>query len=362
MAQAQYELVKPSELLPADRTAWREFVAADPALGSPYFALEFAECCEEARDDTRVVIKRRGGQACAFLPLQVGKLGYARPLAGPLGDVHGVIAAPGEEFDVSEALVCVRIPVFNFDSVLASQTCFADATTHRDGSWVMNLSKGFDAWRAERKSASPRAVKNLDMRRRRMERFEGGYRFVMDDRRSDVFETMVSWKRAQYQRTGVFDVFSVGWTSRLLKAILRREGDHFCGLISTLSIGDRIAALHVGMASDRVCHYWFPAYDTDFGRLSPGILMIEEMAKVAAVMGHEALELGPGDYQFKRDLASYQLGLGSGYIVSPSLLGMARQATRALIHAAEGAPLGPFSTFPGRAMRKVDRLVSFHAA
>ena len=49
MRQAEYSLKKPSELTLAERAAWREFVAADPALGSPYFALEFAQCCEEAR-------------------------------------------------------------------------------------------------------------------------------------------------------------------------------------------------------------------------------------------------------------------------------------------------------------------------
>lgn len=362
MGQGQFELVKPSGLSELDRASWRDFLASNPALGSPYFALEFAECCEEARADTRVLVKRRKGQAAAFLPLHVGRVGYARPLAGPLGDVQGIIAPVDEVFDLVEALSAVRLPVFNFESVLASQHSFHPHTQSTDGSWMMDLSNGFDAWRAERKSAMPKAVKNLDVRRRRMDRYEGGHSFVIDDRREGILDTMIAWKREQYRRTGVFDVFSVGWTRKLLEAVLRRQSDRFCGLVSTLSIEGRIAALHVGMASDRICHYWFPACDIDFGRVSPGLLMIEEMAKIAASIGHEALELGPGDYGFKRDLSSYQVGLSRGYATSTSLLGFARSASHSLVEAAEGAPLGALSALPGKAMRKLDRLASFYAS
>ena len=75
-------LEKPSTLSSAERAAWRAFAAENPALASPYFTLDFAECCEEARNDTRVIVVRRGGRIEAFLPLQAGKFGYARPLAG----------------------------------------------------------------------------------------------------------------------------------------------------------------------------------------------------------------------------------------------------------------------------------------
>lgn len=362
MRQAEYSLKKPSELTLAERAAWREFVAADPALGSPYFALEFAQCCEEARSDTRVLVEYRLGMPVAFLAMHVGRIGYARPLAGPLGDVQGAICEPGHVLDVPGALQDLHVPVFNFESVLSSQASFKSSLTSRTGSWTLDLSDGFEAWRSARKSVVPKAIKNLDMRRRRMEKFDGGYSFVMADKRPEAFETMIEWKRSQYQRTKVFDVFSVQWTRRLLEAVLRREGDYFTGLMSTLNIGGEIAAVHVGMASDRVCHYWFPAYSADFGRLSPGLLMIEEMARVSASMGHHSLELGPGNYSFKAELASYQTGLSAGYTIAPSFIGRARQAARLVVERAEAAPLGRLSQWPGKAMRKVDRLVSFHAA
>lgn len=362
MAQLSFALEKPSELTASERAAWREFIAANPALGSPYFALEFAECCEEARADTRVLVQRRAGMAEAFLPLHVGRIGYARPLGGPLGDVQGVILAPGTGFDLNQALRAVGLPVFNFENALMSQSTFREHARHCDGSWIMDLSEGYEAWREARKAVSAKPLRNLESRRRRLEAIEEGHRYVLDDRREGALEMMIAWKRAQYRRTGVFDVFSVAWTRDLLAAILRRQSDDFSGLISSLWVGERMIAIHVGMASARLCHYWFPAYDPDFARLSPGMLMIDEMARTAAGFGHLGIELGPGDFQFKRDLGSYQVGLASGFAAMPSLLGMARKTCARVTEADADRPATGLAALPGKAIRKLDRLAAYHAA
>jgi CelD/BcsL family acetyltransferase involved in cellulose biosynthesis len=120
-------------------------------------------------------------------------------------------------------------------------------------------------------------------------------------------------------------------------------------------------SVHIGMESDRLSHYWFPAYHADFARLSAGVLLLTEAARSAAAKGHLALELGPGDFQFKRDLSSYQIGLARGCIANPSLVTAARSAGLALERAAEAAPLGPVSAWPGKLMRKIDRLSGFNA-
>lgn len=355
-------LKRPSDLLPAEREAWYAFLDADPALASPYFALEFAECCEEARDDTRVAVIRTGGQIRGFLPMQTGKVGYARPLAGPLGDVQGLIAEPGHDIALADVLAAAGIPVFDFHSALCSQASFARHAHHRDGSWIIDVSDGFDAWLERRKEVAPKFVRNIAMRERRLAQVEGGFNFVMADERPEALETMIRWKSVQYQQTKVFDVFSVEWPRRLLEAILRRQSDRFSGVCSSLNINGEIAAVHVGMASDRMCHFWFPAFNRDFGRMSPGLLLLVEMAKTAAQLGHTGVELGPGEYGFKRDISSYQVGLATGFVASSSLLGMARHASAAMVRAIEAAPIGPPAQWPGKAMRKLDRIAGFYAA
>ena len=362
MARMDVSLKRPSELTPLEREAWDAFVDADPRLASPYFERGFAECCEEARGDTRVLVARRQNAVKAFLPLQTGKIGYARPLGGPLGDVHGLIAEPGLSVDPAALLGAGGVPLFDFHSALASQSCWGAAANSRDGSWVMDTSKGFEAWEEERTSTEAKAMRNLRMRRRRLEKAEGGFEFRMDDDRPDAYAAMVQWKRAQYRRTKVFDVFSVSWTDALLKAVLNRRSDRFSGLCSTLNVGGRIAAVHVGMASGRMCNFWFPAYDAEFGRMSPGLLLLVEMARSAGAAGHYGVELGPGSYPFKKELASYQIGIASGFVAAPSLMGMARRGAAWASRKVEAAPLGAPSRWPGKAMRKLDRLAGFYAA
>ncbi|RKQ95491.1 GNAT family N-acetyltransferase [Maricaulis maris] len=356
----QVDLKKPSELTGAERGAWRAFLAAEPSLASPYFALEFAECCEEARDDTRVLVVREQGAVVGFLPLQTGQFGFARGLAGPLGDVQGVIAPHSNRPDPAGWLAAAGIPVFSFHSALASQPGFAEAARDRpDGSWVIDVADGFDAWHAGRKSVNAKAMRNIATRFRRLGEVDGGHSFVMADYRPDVFETMVRLKRDQYRRTGVFDVFSVGWTGRLLKAILRRQSDHFSGVCSSLRVGGEIVAVHVGMASDRLCHYWFPAYEPDHSRLSPGVLLLVEMVRTAAAIGHVGIELGPGDYGFKKDLASSQTGLVGGRFTTRSVRGGLARVSRNCADACIQAPLGPLGRIPDKGLRKLDRLAGF---
>lgn len=357
----QVDCRKPSELTDAERGAWRAFVQAEATLASPYFALEFAECCEEARDDTRVLVVREHGAITGFLPFQAGRLGFARPLAGPLGDAQGVIAPQPATADPAAWLALAGIPVFDFHSALASQRGFADVADTPDGSWMMDLTDGFDAWQAHRKSVNAKAMRNIATRFRRLEAHEESHSFVMADYQDDVFETMVRLKRAQYHRTGVFDVFSVGWTGRLLKAILRRKGDYFSGVSSSLRVGDRIIAVHVGMASDRLCHYWFPAYEPDHSGLSPGVLLLVEMARIAAAMGHLGVELGPGDYGFKKDLSSSQVGLVGGRFTTRSLRGALARSSHAFAESCARAPLGPAGRLPERALRKIGRVTGFRA-
>ncbi|MCR9267898.1 MAG: GNAT family N-acetyltransferase [Alphaproteobacteria bacterium] len=358
----QVELKKPSALTTAEREAWRAFTDADPALGSPYFTYEFAECCEEARSDTRVLVMRDAGAIKAFLPIQTGHFGYARPLAGPLGDVQGVIAEPDWPVDLAAALKAAHIPVFDFHAALASQPAFREHTDSTEGSWMIDLSDGFDAWYENRKSVEAKAMRNVRTRYNRLEKISDDHAFVMADNRPEALEAMIAWKRAQYAETGVFDVFSVAWTRRLLQAVLKRESDHFSGMCSTLQIDGKIAAVHVGMSSHRQCQFWFPAFDRDYNQVSPGLLMLVETARTCASLGLSAIELGPGDFRFKKDLSSYQIGIAAGHFSNPSVMGLLRDGSAALVRRLDGEPQSALSRLTGKAMRKIDRLAGFYAA
>ena len=354
-------LTKPSELSVAERDAWIAFTDGDPALASPYFRLEFAECCEEVRSDTRVLVVRERGQIAGFLPMQMGKVGYARPIAGPLSDVQGVIAEPDRTVDLKAWLRAGGVPLFEFHSALGLQPCWSAFSNMSDGSWIIDVARGYDAFEQARSEAEPKAFRNIRARRRKLEEMEGGFEFRMDDDRPEAFSAMIDWKREQYRRTGVFDVFSVAWTRDLLAAVLNKQSDRFRGVCSTLNIDGRIAAVHVGMTSEARCHYWFPAYDPDFNKVSPGLLLLLEKIRFASEAGRASVELGPGDYDFKRNLGSWQVPLAQGCILTASAPATLRSAARSLAGAIEKAPFGKIASLPRRALRRADKLASFYA-
>lgn len=350
--------VKPIDLSRAEREAWQSFVDADPALASPYFSLGFLDAVSAARRDTRVLVARQRGTVRAFLPLHAGLMGHARPLAGPLGDHHGLIAAPGIDLDLGEMLKAGAVGLFSFYGALGGQAPFRSHALQRDGSWVIDLSAGYDAFVEARATIDAKVFRNLRARRRKLESAEGGFEFRIQDDRPDVLQTALAWKSAQYRRTGVFDAFSVRWTVDLLNSIKADD----CRLqVSSLEIGGRLAAVHVGMRTDRVLHYWFPVYDPEFSGFGPGLALLMDICQAMAKEGVAEVHLGPGDYEFKAQLASWQIGLVSGFAGQGAPLAVQR-AARALEQGAERLPIGPMARLPGKAFRRIDLLAGFHAA
>ncbi len=344
------------------RAIWRSFQSADPALASPYFSLGFLDALGAARRDTQVAIIRQNGVVTGFLPFHKGGMGHARPLGGPLSDHHGFIAAPGADFALAEVLKGAGIGALDFHGALGSQRAFARHARETDGSWVMDLSQGFDAYIASRTAMEPKAFRNLRARRRKLDEVAQGFTVRINDSRPHVLETAIRWKSAQYRRTGHFDVFSVGWTNQLIRNLVSGGLDNASGLVSSLEIGGELAAIHVGMRSQHVLHYWFPVYDPAFSGFGPGLALLMEIAETLSHDGVSEIHLGPGEYSFKAELSSWQFPLMAGYAAAPSLAGAARQFAERVERTAERLPLGALSELPGKAFRRIDRHAAFRAA
>lgn len=342
-----------------EREAWSALQEGDPLLASPYFSLGYLDAMASARDDVRVIVKRQNGAPVAFLPLQRGLLGHARPLGGPLGDHHGAIGDVGGGNGLTQMLRKAGIGVFDFHGALAAQRAFADHARSQDGSWVIDLSKGYDAFIEERSAVEPKAFRNLRARRRKLD--EAGARLRVHDDRPGVLETALSWKSEQYVTTGHFDVFSVDWTRTLISNLMRTQGSDCRGLVSSLEIGGELAAVHVGMRSDRVLHYWFPVYDPRFSKFGPGLALLLELCRALSTDGVEEVHLGPGAYEFKAQLAAWQIPLAQGYAGSGAVATVRRLA-EAVETGSERLPLGRFSTWPGKAFRRIDRMAGFRPA
>ena len=84
------------------------------------------------------------------------------------------------------------------------------------------------------------------------------------------------------------------------------------------------------------------------------------MLRWGAEKGVRELDLGPGDYRFKLQLANSARPVRHGFVGRVSAAAAFRDAQYRLRTAAEALPLGRVSQLPGKAMRRVDLWRGLH--
>ncbi len=124
----------------------------------------------------------------------------------------------------------------------------------------------------------------------------------------------MTWKSAQHQRTGVLEIFRHDWVVALLERIRTTQTPQFSGVLSALYVADRLAAIHLGIRNVRALHIWFPAFERAYEKYSPGLILLVELAKAAASMGIERIDLGKGSERYKASFKSGTLPLAEGSV------------------------------------------------
>ena len=357
------ELKRPDALSRAEREAWIAIQAKDSQFASPYFALGFFDAVAAVRGDVRVIVRTTNGAPDLFLPLQQDAFGHARPLAGPLGDHPVMIAAPDVAVDLQRLLRDAGVQVFDFFGWMGPRVRMgARRGDYCDGSWVVDLGAGFDAFKARQKKIGGNTFRTIFAARRKLREAGHEVRFTFDDRRPQALEQLFAWKSDQYNATGHFDVFSKGWTQDLIRnlsAKKRQEGVR--GLLSSLEVDGRIAAVHFGILGDRALHYWFPAYDAKLAKMAPGNALLDHLLEALCDHGVDEVHLGPGEYRYKSALGSWQIPLSRGYVATDGPIAVLRRIAGVLEKRAAALPLGPIARLPGKAFRRIDLIAGFRA-
>lgn len=357
MANAyEIEVLRPLELS-AQRTArWGELQQLAPELDSPFLSPGWARAVEQTQGSRgpRVAVVTEAGRDVGFLP--AGCLGEtALPVGAPMCDYQGLIAEPGAAVDPKALVNAMGVARFDFSHMLASDAAFAPYARSRTTSHVVDVSDGYCAYVAARKAAGVGLIKDCERKRRRAEREVGEPSFSAFSRSDAAFETLIDWKRAQLRTTGQTDIFTAGWTLSLLKLLFESRDPEFGGALFTLHFGDRLAAAHLHLRSRKTIHAWIIAHDPELERHSPGLLLFQDILRWMDETPFSRLDLGPGDYRFKRELANRQVAICDGFVGLPSTAAFARAAAYEVRRAVEALPLGPVSELPGKAMRRLDQ-------
>jgi CelD/BcsL family acetyltransferase involved in cellulose biosynthesis len=327
------DLVRPLDLGHDDITTWTR-LQGDGPLASPFLSPHWSRAVARAKgpdaERARVAIVREGGEAKGFMAARVGRV-TAMPVGAPMCDYQGLVAADDLVVEPRRLVTAMGVQRMDFTSLMIEAPGFAGCARGRAVSHVLDISKGYDAYAADRQAAGTDILKDCAKKRRKLERELGEVVFTAESRSLHDFDALIAWKRAQYAH----------------EPALR-------GVMFTLHVAGKLAAVHYALCTPKIAHAWFIAHDDAMQRYSPGVILITEVLRWAAERGMAELDLGPGDYRFKVSLANRQREVGHGFVGRLAPATLMRAAQYEVRRTAEALPLGRFSALPGKAMRRMD--------
>lgn len=354
----QIDLIRPDELTAEHAALWAAWQAADPTLDTAFLAPEWVRAVEFAHrgapSHLGVAVLHEAGEVRGFLALKFGAV-TALPAGAPMCDYQGLVMQPGATIAPRELVAELGLHRLDFTHWIADQAAFAPHMRGVCRSHIIDVSDGYAAYEAERRAAGTGVLKDIDKKRRKVERELGEVRFTAVSRASADFDQLIAWKRDQLRRTRQTDIFAPAWTRTLLGDLFESRDPDFGGALFTLHIEGKLAAAQFNLRARHGLHCWIIAHDPDLERYSPGMLIFQDIVRWMEVTPYRRLDLGPGDVRFKLQMANAGREVGHGFVGVPSPATLVRTAAYRVRQAAESLPLGRVSGLPGKAMRRMDQ-------
>jgi CelD/BcsL family acetyltransferase involved in cellulose biosynthesis len=307
---------------------WGALQQSNPDFQNPCFSPEFTRAVAAARKDVEIGIIEESGEIVAIFPFQRKAAGRGIPVGGIVSDYQGLICRPGFSCDPRELLKACGLISWDFDRLLATQKLFKPFHKLCEPSALIDLSQGYEAYVAERRAGGTEQIKKCMNLMRRLELEIGPIRFVPHSPDPAEVAKVLAWKSRQYRKTGWKDIFAQKWGRSLVEQIHATQSESFAGMLSLLYAGNNLVAGHFGMRSRTVWHYWFPAYDPQFAKYSPGLILLLKMAQHAPEIGLRAIDLGTGLTLYKRRLMNASISVAEGSVERASLLSILRRTRR----------------------------------
>jgi CelD/BcsL family acetyltransferase involved in cellulose biosynthesis len=346
-------VVRPAELGSTELALWRTMQRSSTQLRNPFLSPEFMLAVGNARTTARVGVLTEGSRIVGFFPHERRGRFLGTAIGMGISDCQALVHTPGLEWDARELVRACRLPVWEFNHLIAAQPAFAPYHRRLHGSPIMDLAGGYPEY-VRARSKETNAIKSLARKVRKLEREVGELRFELHSTDPAALRKLMQWKSAQYRRTRARDQFATSWVGQVVAELVPTSTAECTGTLSVLHAGDQLVAAHFGLRGSDVLSYWFPAYDPAFARFSTGLILLLRMAEAAASQGVRSVDLGRGQQRYKDELASYELMVAEGQ-VGISRPAIAVRRTRAAIHSGASQLLQNRSLRPVRDLAKLVR-------
>lgn len=297
---AAYRMVTWEELTPALIDRWLELTTSNAALDSPYFHPGFTAAVAATSPGIHVVLgEDASGAVTSFLPVALERRA-ARPAGSPAADFQGPVCAPGTDFDIGAAVRSCGLTSLRFDHLRDGLAGFEPWIQEREVSPYLEVEGGIDGYLTRASKSGKDKVSEARRLTRKAEREHGAIRFVADAVDADLLDATIELKRRQYATTGARDYFADRSHVALLHQLMHTREAGFGGQLSAVYTGESLLAVHFGIRSGSVLHWWFPVYNPEFSRLSPGWVLLRAVIDAAPELGITRIDLGRGLDDYKR--------------------------------------------------------------
>ena len=331
-------LLAPDQLSMADCRRWEQIRASRPEFRVPFFALRFTECVHKARGDVEVAVVRRGDETIGFLPFhRIGNL--AVPVGRFLNDAHNVIAAHPGEIDWAWLLRQCNVKAFDVHALVGHEqeveTQFRLGTINAFSADLGDDSVAY----LKRLGKAHKTIGRQPQKTRKLDREVGPVRMEFDCPDFALVEKAIAWKRDQYRRTHILDLFTPDWTIDLIRHLHEQDVDGLRGILSVLWAGDRPVAAHYGMIEGGLLHYWFPSYDPAYSQYSPGTGLFRQIVHDGTINGLDFVDMGYGEQPYKLKQTDVTSSVAFGSLTESRLHLHIRQAEASAISLIKRMPM-----------------------
>lgn len=326
------DLIRPKDLMPADRRAWEAFAGTRPEWQSPLLRPAFTDAVAKVRDDVWVLVLREGANAIGFLPHHRRSNGFARPVGAPYSDYTALIHAPDADMSIEDAMALGGIHQLAAMGLI-SETERPDLEA--EGAFGIDTSPD-----AAPTNVNKKLSKNVNRLSRHLEAEHGEIQFVFDDPDPAHFEAMMRIKCAQLRENGLQNVFEAQWVQNLFANLRQGTRDGLKGVLFTLQVAGKPILMQFGPCLGDRMHPWVSAFDPDYRAFSPGQIFLNGCIEPLREAGISYYDLSTGQNHYKYAFCNRDFTVYHGKLYAPNADGKKQQSFDHLKHQALSA-MGP---------------------
>lgn len=308
------EVITAQELDAELLDTWHALQQSSTTLDSPFFSAAFTRAVGLERRGVEIAIVEDENEVVGLLPYSRDKARVGGPVAGKFSDFQGMVLKPDAVVDPRQLLRQCQLSSWQFNHLIADQTLFEPYHWAHSKSPYMDLSNGFESYRVERRKAGSDELQEALRKSRKIERDVAPLTFETHTTNYRVLESLIAWKRDQLRKGGRPDCFRPAWVVPMLERLLHTRGESFQSMLSALYVGDALLAVNYGLRWGSVMHGWITAFNPEYRKFSPGLILLARLAQSAESLGIRRIDMGRGKESFKKSFGSGSRLLAEGAV------------------------------------------------